>query len=286
MRRKSLFMAIAVGCFLLFGTFTAHAYTSLVAYGDSLSDDGNTGLFPFGDGVKRFTDEEIWLELLAVETGSTLYDVAFGGATTGLDNPAVGSKGLGLQWQVGAFQSYFSHHLDMDDTLFTVWAGANDFFQGRDYGQAAANVGWVLESLAAGGARDILVPNLPNLGATPAFYQGAHPEVPEAAASGWSSAYNAALESELAAFQQCHADIHLYYLDVHTLFEGLLEYDEEGNIINFGELFWDPVHPTRIGHETIADGAFQVLNAVPVPAPLMLLASGMLGLGALRRRFR
>lgn len=287
MYRKLFVIGITVCCFLVCVSFSAHAYTSLVAYGDSLSDDGNTGLFPLGDGVDRFTDQAVWVELLAGATGSTLYDVAFGGATTGLDNPAAGSEKLGLQWQIGAFQPYFSYSLDMDDTLFTVWAGANDFFQGRDFGQAAANVGAALTSLAASGARDILVPNLPNLGHTPAFYNDQNPDgVSEAMASGWSLAYNAALESELAAFQNSHSDVNIYYLDVNTLFEGLLQYDDQGNIVNFGELFWDPVHPTIVGHENIANFALQVLNAVPVPAPLILLGSGLLGLSALRRRFR
>lgn len=287
MIRRSFLTVVTFLCILLGVSFSAHAYSSLVAYGDSLSDDGNTGLFPLGDGVDRFTDQAIWVELLAGATGSKLYDVAFGGATTGLDNPAVGSEGLGLQWQIGAFQPYFSYSLDMDDTLFTVWAGANDFFEGRDFGQAAANIGVAVKSLAASGARDILVPNLPNLGLTPAFYDDKNPDgVSEAVASGWSLAYNAALESELAVFQKCHSDVNIYYLDVKTLFEGLLEYDDKGNIINFGELFVDPVHPTIIGHETIADGAVKVLDAVPVPAPLVLLGSGLLGLGALRRRFR
>lgn len=287
MFRKLILIGVTVSSFLVCVSFSAHAYTSLVAYGDSLSDDGNTGLFPLGDGVKRFTDQAIWVELLAGATGSKLYDVAFGGATTGMDNPAMGSAGLGLQWQISAFQPYFSHSLDMNDTLFTVWAGANDFFQGRDFGQAAANVGVALESLASGGARDILVPNLPNLGCTPAFYNDQNPDgVFEAMASGWSLAYNAALESELVDFQTNHSDVNIFYLDVNSLFEGLLEYDAQGNIINFDELFWDPVHPTIVGHENIANGAIQVLDTVPVPAPLILLGSGLLGLSALHRRFR
>jgi outer membrane lipase/esterase len=268
-------------------SFSAHAYSSLVAYGDSLSDDGNTGLFPLGDGVKRYTDQAVWVELLAGATGSKLYDVAFGGATTGWDNPAVGSEGLSLQWQIGALQPHFSYNLDMNDTLFAVWAGANDFFQGRDFEQAAANIGAALKFLAAGGARDILVPNLPNLGHTPAFYKNQNSDgVTEAMATGWSMAYNAALESELAVFQKCHPDVNIYYLDVKTLFEGLLEYDDQGNIINFDELFWDPIHPSIIGHENLANGVIQVLNAMPVPAPLVLLGSGLFGLGALRRRFQ
>ena len=91
MRRKMLIVGMVI-CLLVLGmSLSAHAFTSLVAYGDSLTDDGDTGAFPFPDGVARFTDQKVWVELLADATGSKLYDVAFGGATTGFDMRKVNS---------------------------------------------------------------------------------------------------------------------------------------------------------------------------------------------------
>lgn len=289
MRRKMFIVGMVI-CLLVLGmSLSAHAFTSLVAYGDSLTDDGDTGAFPFPDGVARFTDQKVWVELLADATGSKLYDVAFGGATTGFDNPAVGSAGLGLQWQIGAFQSCFSFNLDMNDTLFTVWAGANDFFQNRDADAAGINVGTAVQSLADSGAKNILVPNLPDLGNTPVYYDDAAGPGSMAAASGWTMAFNTALEMELAELQGDNADVNLILLDVNRIFlEDLLEYDADGKISNFDKLFWspNPVHPTMVGHEAIAAAALDSLNPVPVPAPLILFGTGLVGLGVFRRQNR
>ena len=57
----------------------ATAFNNLIVFGDSLSDNGNIG---------RFTDGAIWVETLAASLGADLYDFAYGGATTGYDNPA------------------------------------------------------------------------------------------------------------------------------------------------------------------------------------------------------
>ncbi len=285
MRNKLFAVGLMVCGFVLLMSFSAHAFTSVVAYGDSLSDDGHTGLFcSFPDGVSRFTNKEVWIELVADATGSQLYDVAFAGATTGHDNPEAGSDRYGLQWQVGAYQSLFSFNLDMRDTLFSVWAGANDFFQGRDFDQAAQNVGTAIQTMADNGAQHILVPNLPDLGSTPAFYDDVNPNVPETVATGWTQGFNMSLEQELAQLRQNNHELNLYTVDIYRLFfEELLEYDENGNIINHAELFWDPVHPTIVGHSKIAEGALRSLNAVPVPAPIILLGTGLIAMFAFRR---
>ena len=53
--------------------------------------------------------------------------------------------------------------------LVTVWGGANDFFFANptDYATPAANIGNVITTLASGGAKTILLLNLPDLGDLP-----------------------------------------------------------------------------------------------------------------------
>lgn len=282
------FIGMVIFSLVLGMSFSAHAFTSLVAYGDSLTDDGDTGAFPFPDGVRRFTDQKVWVELLADTTGSKLYDVAFGGATTGWDNPAVGSSGLGLQWQIAAFQSCFSFNLDLNDTLFTVWAGANDFFQARGPDSAAINVGTAVQSLVDSGAHNILIPNLPDLGYTPAFYNDVNPAASSAQASGWTAAFNMTLDEQLAGLEQNNLDVNLYFLDIYGIFGDLIETDANGNIKNAAEwnaLFMpDGIHPTSIGQGAIAAEAYQLVNPVPVPTTIILLGSGLAWLVAFRRR--
>ena len=60
------------------------------------------------------------------------------------------------------------------DALYTVWAGPNDMFLIEDPAQAPAiiqqaveNLGTAIVGLYGMGARHILVPNMPDLGATP-----------------------------------------------------------------------------------------------------------------------
>lgn len=287
---------ILIGAFLIsflifpFSVLGSTSFSNIVAVGDSLTDNGS---YAFGTnpdptdiyGFKYFTDGAVWVESLADSMGSALFDVAYGGATTGYDNPALGlTNTTGLQWQVDNAIPGVSG----DDTLFTVWAGANDFFQGRDFTAAATNVGTALDKLKAKGATSILVPNLPDLGLTPGFYNGAF----AAAATGWSTAFNHQLFGVLEAFADENRSVDVYYLDIFTLFSDfLLMGNGEINPVYWDLLFWDDVHPTSLGHAIVAGEAYALLEAgplvaVPMPAAFWLLGSGLIGLLGIKRKFK
>jgi phospholipase/lecithinase/hemolysin len=266
-------------------TPAAFAFSTIVAYGDSLTDDGHSWDLGFWNGIVRKTDGALWVETLAGLTGSNLMDTAFAGATTGYDNPAVGIATTGLQWQIDTRQPLINPMVQMDSTLFTVWAGANDFFDDRDYEPAAENIGLALEKLAGEGVQDILTANLPDIGYTPDYYNDVKGPGTMADASAWTIGFNTALEAELADFKNAHADVDVYFLDVFMLFNDYIETDPSGDIINIPEweaLFWDEVHPSEIGHNMIAQGAYDALNPVPVPPPVLLLFTGLIGLAGMR----
>jgi len=280
---------LVVGLFLLFlvGLFanSASAYSNLVVFGDSLSDNGN---------VKRFTDGEIWVETLSASLGTDLYDFAFGGATTWYDNPAAAANAAdegypddvvtfllntGLQSQLAGFLPSVA---GMDETLFSVWAGANDCLQFRDPTMAALNIGMALDTLYSTGARDILVGNLPNMGSTPLMNS---PFAPRTAleASNWTIAFNAALDEVLFNFQVTHEDETLYFLDAYSIFSDYTPGSKE-----WGDLFWveDGFHPSAAGHQLIADAAYAAVAPVPEPATMFLLGAGLIGLIGFRRKNR
>ena len=176
------------------GVASAGPITSLYVFGDSLSDSGNafllTGGFPPAPYAQRASNGPVAVERLAFDLGLTLAPAALGGtnyavvgATTGpvqipgssppafTDNIATithgqaALAGTGLLNQVGAFINT-GPVANPDGSLFFVWAGANDFFidpslQGA--ANALTNIGTAIGALYADGARQFLIPNLPDL---------------------------------------------------------------------------------------------------------------------------
>ena len=82
---------------------SASTFTSVIVYGDSLSDNGNlyalTGQPPAPYYNGRFSNGPVAVEYLASTLGVPLSDFAWGGATTGIGNHGDG----GTPTSYGAF---------------------------------------------------------------------------------------------------------------------------------------------------------------------------------------
>jgi outer membrane lipase/esterase len=305
-RRLSLSWAVlaAAVCAL-----PAHAaiptYSNMYVFGDSLSDTGNISAFfggqiplaPYYEG--RFSNGPIWIDDLAGAlglaaspsfTGGTNY--AWGGAVTG-----PGGGLLPPYTLIDQAGFYLNDHGGLADpnALYVVWGGGNDVLD-ENSGDAAANLGDVISGLAAAGAKNFLVPNLPNIGLVPLSLMDGSSAVKEQL----SLEFNAQLDTVLSELSAT-LPVNIMTLDVFGLFnailgdpgaygytdwtdpcyEGALGIGGPGNVCSDPDawVFWDGIHPTAHSHQLLADAALAALSPVPLPAalPLLLAALGALG---------
>ena len=257
MKGKCRTLCFSVVLVLFFGgAGGAFGYSTITSLGDSLSDNGN---------VKRYTDGPLWVELLADHYAVPLVDKAYGGATTGYDDPAIGSSDYGLQWQVEQLPSLSA------DSLITVWAGANDLLQLRSPFTAVSNIDVALENLYLAGGRDFVVPNLPDMGKLPSVVVD---PVASSAANLWTVAFNTSIANMLQGFNGSHNDVNLYFIDVFTIFN---QYPVDSP--EWRALFWtDGFHPSSLGHQMVYDEVVAAIEPVPEPATALLFGTGIIGL--------
>jgi phospholipase/lecithinase/hemolysin len=141
--RKQLYVASLSALVALASVDGARAYTSVYAFGDSLSDAGNifaaTGGFepqaPYFQG--HFSNGPTWVENLSVMLGDGPLlpsllgggDFAYGGAQTGPTD--IGDTPLiDFPAQIAQFEAV--HPSAPSSALYTVSIGANDIFQALD----------------------------------------------------------------------------------------------------------------------------------------------------------
>jgi phospholipase/lecithinase/hemolysin len=305
--------------------------SNLFVFGDSLADGGNyngpggPGAFPpppyagtrYSKGPTAV--ENLWQAYNPGDTsfkpsnfGGTNY--ALGGATTGSFsfnsiNPNVpaplqpwfASQG-GVTNQVSQFSTACNACFDPATSLFVIWAFPNDVFSNAAFGLPAntligngiANIVAAIQALAGEGAQHFLIPNMPDLGATPSFRNTAQ----AADLTALTQAFNAALAATLTLLDQSLA-AEIAQVDAYGLLASAqqnpaaygLTNTIDSCVANLGNpsnpcdpntwLFWDGVHPTAAGHR-ILGAAF--VAAVPEPGSLLLMASALLLVGFARRR--
>lgn len=312
MKRSLTFVFIWALLLVSFPSNKSWAYSSLYVFGDSLSDQGNFFLLSGGTvpppeynggGVNgRFTNGKNYIDYLAPMLGLTSTssllgstNYAFGGART-YYHPQLGYQGSLL----GQYDSYgsSSHSIADPDALYIVWAGANNLKDillppsgiafdplliPGELKHVATDVGFVISSLAASGARNILVPNLPDLGVVPLATGGGPPNT---SASLLTANYNSILASILSGF----SGINLMQFDTFSFLDDVyynnllpnvtdVAYDKfvepGGTTVTNPEnyLSWDGFHPTTVAHQMLAEQIYS--KVVPEPSSFLLFGSGI-----------
>jgi outer membrane lipase/esterase len=239
----------------------------LVVLGDSLSDMGNA------PGA-RFSDGPVWVEVLARRLGLPLAASSAGGGNHAVGGARAAGGGAGdLPAQRARYLA--SPPSGIERTLHVVWAGGNDLLEALRDGRAgeaaalraAGAVAETVDRLAAAGARDVLVLDLPDLGRVPAVRSAGTAAVE--AGRLLAARFDRALDEALDAVE-ARRGVRLHRLDLPSLMEGaggaFKVVDRPclgpgGACAEPGEhLFWDPVHPTAAAHARLAEAAFAALG--------------------------
>jgi phospholipase/lecithinase/hemolysin len=298
---------------------SAHAYSQIVAFGDSLSDNGNVfaaSKSVLGFGVPtapywngRFSNGPVAVEVMAQTLGLNLVDYAFGGALTGTSNRA-GVPGLpGIQNEVDKFTSGLATAGKKADAsaLYFLWGGANDFFSADDKAAAAApaiaNLTGQVSQLYNAGARDFFVTLMPDLANTAASIQAGQQVQDQAHAL--SVLFNTNLASAMQSLQGSLDGATIRVFDPNpslTAARDLIlaaggtasqpcwtgDYTGGGATVCTNpelHVLWDGVHPTAALHQAMGE-AMAAATAVPEPATAGMALVGLLiaGVAAARQR--
>ena len=256
---------------------------------------------PYARGGHHFSNGKTWVEQLSADlklkggTGPALRTSAFTNYAFGAARARMTGV-MDLSSQVGLFLSTTQGAIPAD-ALYSVFVGGNDvrdatatffdvFFTTGDpvaaqlaaeavVGEAVQSIADNIVLLSSLGATHFLVPNVPDIGVTPAI-QSLGPQA-VAVATGLSAGFNAALETTLINLEN-GLGVQITRLNVFKLINDAVADPDIADLVNVTEpcitplvrkgafcnkpddyLFWDGIHPTRAGHDYLAEAALNAL---------------------------
>lgn len=248
---------------------------------------------PYAHGGHHFSNGATWIEQFARPLGlAASVRPALVGVGDGASNYAVGGArarqdgtSFDLSLQVGGFLADVGG-VAPADALYVVEMGGNDIRDalvagpagGAMIAEALTAIAANIEALYAAGARHFLVANGPNLGLTPAvrLLDSFNPGAAQAA-EFFSQSFNAGLEGVLAGLELLPG-IEIARLDLYQKVTDLVADPQAFGLSEVESacvtpelrpfscqaaddfLFWDGIHPTRIGHAILAQETVFVLT--------------------------
>jgi phospholipase/lecithinase/hemolysin len=282
-------LLLALGLWL---PLSARAFDAIYAFGDSLTDTGNSPPASTNYYQGRYSNGPLWVEYLSTSLGFS-YEMSNNFAVSGAQTSDTLTQAL-----------QFTAPPNPANALFVVWAGANDFidsaslttynndaFWNAEIADGVANLSNAVQVLYADGARTALVPNVVDLTRTPDA--SSFPSFALTYFRNKIVQFNTSLASALVSIQTAHPDLVVIAADAFAQFNQLL-----ANFAAYGftnttadalddpsltdksfdgpgadYLFWDEIHPTTKAHALIAQG-FQSLLPAATPLRLTVAVAG------------
>ena len=248
-------------------------FTSVVAFGDSFSDNG----FADGHGFKRYTETLTWVEYLAQWLNLPLEDRAWGGAMSNERNcnHPEGVNWSGLIWQVDGYIKDMAPGQDISKVLFTVMVGSNDVWAGMEDGAVTAkNIRQAASNLAKAGARHILYRETSAILMSPGYLAGDYASYNEPWTKLVNTANAATKKELLEGLAKDFPGLKIYYHASDPLFTKIKE-GREGfkfEILDkpwwgtytlpepYKYLWYDEWNPSGQAHRLIAEDSLKALK--------------------------
>lgn len=281
-------------------------YSAMYVFGDSLSDTGNVSLAtagllpvspPYAD--RSFSNGPVWAQDVAQSIGLPALqpslaggtDFAYGGALTG-QTPVHTLNPTDLTSQYSQFLAQAPS--PQSGALYAMWIGSNDVLdiandtsltsaqQQQSVVDAVSNEASVISGLAAHGAQNFLVLDVPDLGKTP--YETARGTAVAQSASSLSTLYDTDLAAALKPLEASGA-LKIDLVDTYSVLDGVianpsaygftnvtdpiwsgnLTSTSSGSLAATGSsqsqyLFFDSLHPSAQAHAVLAAGITQGLT--------------------------
>ncbi len=302
-------------------------FSQFFVLGDSLSDTGNTftatgGTIPVPTTTSgqpayfqgRFSNGPIWVDDFGQQIGKQPtpfaslglspsldgkngVNFAAGAAQTGLSSTFPGIKGNipGVVGQVGLFRQ--SVPVD-PNAIYSIYGGANDYiFDNTNVSQVVGNLASSIGLLAQGGAKNLLVFNLPDIGESP-FAKVRNLTQP---LNALTQEHNRQLAVAIDNLRTLNPLLNIYSVDVNTLFKTVRSNPGQFGFTNVNDacvtgnslsatsvcdnpndfLFFDDVHPSSRAHSLIASAALASVKSYGKSIPEPSMGIGVLTLAGL-----
>jgi outer membrane lipase/esterase len=279
----ALTASLLLGCS---GGKSGDTYSQIVVFGASLSDNGNAasvvpGLFPGAPYYPgRASNGLLWIDVVAADLGNEVKpfvnggtNYAVGGART-CEISGTSPNPFDMCYQTNLYLAAVLNRADAS-ALYVVDAATvgNNIFavinNGLSHSEitttAPTDIAKIMDKLYKAGARQFLVTNVPDVGATPRGQGLPSP----ATATALSNGFNGTLNNELANFRASHsgADVRLADFKSAVAITTGFTNTTDPCVVNLVACatpdtytYWDNLHPTAATGRNMAKAALAVLK--------------------------